>query len=68
MPWATSRAPIAEKAANLIAINAGAALYVAGCAADLQQGVAMAQDAIESGLAKAKISDFAAFTRAQADS
>ena len=57
-----------EKAANLIAINAGAALYVAGCAADLQQGVAMAQDAIESGLAKAKISDFAAFTRAQADS
>lgn len=58
----------AEKAADLIAINAGAALYVAGCAADLQQGVAMAQDAIKSGLAKTKISDFAAFTRAQADS
>jgi anthranilate phosphoribosyltransferase len=57
-----------EKAADLIAINAGAALYVAGCAADLQQGVAMAQDAIKSGLAKTKISDFAAFTRAQADS
>ena len=58
----------AEKAADLIAINAGAALYVAGCAADLQQGVAMAQDAIKSGLAKTKISDFAAFTRAQAES
>jgi anthranilate phosphoribosyltransferase len=58
----------ANKAADLIAINAGAALYVAGCAGDLQQGVAMAQDAIRSGLAKAKISDFAAFTRAQADS
>jgi anthranilate phosphoribosyltransferase len=58
----------ADKAADLIAINAGAALYVAGCAGDLQQGVAMAQDAIRSGLAKAKISDFAAFTRAQADS
>ncbi len=58
----------AEKAADLIAINAGAALYVAGCAADLKQGVAMAQDAIVSGLARAKISDFAAFTRAQADS
>ena len=57
----------AAKAADLIAINSGAALYVAGCAADLQQGVAMAQDAIASGLAKAKISDFAAFTRAQAD-
>jgi anthranilate phosphoribosyltransferase len=58
----------AKKAADLIAINSGAALYVAGCAADLKQGVAMAQDAIECGLAKAKISDFAAFTRAQADS
>jgi anthranilate phosphoribosyltransferase len=58
----------AAKAADLIAINAGAALYVAGCAADLKQGVAMAQDAIMSGLARAKITDFAAFTRAQADS
>jgi anthranilate phosphoribosyltransferase len=58
----------AEKAADLIAINSGAALYVAGCAADLKQGVAMAQDAIVSGLARAKISDFAAFTKAQADS
>ncbi|MDG2019205.1 MAG: anthranilate phosphoribosyltransferase [Porticoccaceae bacterium] len=58
----------AEKAADLIAINAGAALYVAGCATDMKQGVAMAQDAIVSGLARTKISDFAAFTRAQADS
>ena len=57
----------AAKAADLIAINAGAALYVAGGAADLKQGVAMAQDAIQSGLAIAKITDFAAFTRAQAD-
>ena len=59
--------PNAAKAADLIAINSGAALYVAGCANDLKQGVAMAQDAIQSGLAKAKISDFAAFTAAQAD-
>ena len=58
----------AEKAADLIAINSGAALYVAGCAGDLKQGIAMAQDAIVSGLARAKISDFAAFTKAQADS
>ena len=57
----------AAKAADLIAINSGAALYVAGCAGSLKQGVAMAQDAIESGLAKAKISDFAAFTLAQSD-
>ena len=57
----------ASKAAELIAINAGAALYVAGCAADLGQGVAMAQDAIGSGLAKAKINDLATFTQVQQD-
>ena len=55
------------KAADLIAINAAAALYVAGCAADLRQGVAMAQDAIGSGLAKAKINDLATFTQVQQD-
>jgi anthranilate phosphoribosyltransferase len=57
----------AGKAADLIAINAGAALYVAGCAVDLGQGVAMAQDAIASGLAKAKINDLATFTQVQQD-
>ena len=57
----------AGKAANLIALNAGAALYVAGCAADLAQGVDMAFDAISSGLAKAKINDLAMFTQAQKD-
>ena len=55
------------KAADLIAINAGAALYVAGCAADLQQGVEMALDAIGSGLARAKINDLATFTQVQQD-
>ena len=55
------------KAADLIALNAGAALYVAGCAHDIKQGVAMAQDAIVSGLAKAKISDLATFTQVQRD-
>ncbi|MDG1446258.1 MAG: anthranilate phosphoribosyltransferase [Porticoccaceae bacterium] len=55
------------KAAQLIAINAGAALYVAGCAADMHQGVEMALDAIGSGLAKAKINDLATFTQLQQD-
>ena len=55
------------KAAQLIAINAGAALYVAGCAADMHQGVEMALDAIGSGLAKAKINDLATFTQVQQD-
>lgn len=57
----------ARKAADLIVINAGAALYVAGCAKDLAQGVEMAQDAIGSGLAKAKINDLATFTQVQQD-
>ena len=57
----------AAKAADLIAINAGAALYVAGCASTLNQGIEMAQDSIQSGLALAKVKDFAAFTKAQAD-
>lgn len=57
----------ASKAADLIALNAGAALYVAGCAIDMQQGVAMAQDAIGSGLARAKITDLATFTQVQED-
>ena len=59
--------PNASKAADLIALNAGAALYVAGCAADINEGVAIAQDAIGSGLARAKITDLATFTQVQQD-
>ncbi len=59
--------PNARKAADIIALNAGAALYVAGCAADINEGVAMAQDAIGSGLARAKITDLATFTQVQQD-
>jgi len=57
----------AAKAADLIALNAGAALYVAGCAVDINEGVAMAQDAIGAGLARAKITDLATFTQVQQD-
>ena len=59
--------PHAAKAADLIALNAGAALYVAGCAVDINEGVAMAQDAIGAGLARAKITDLATFTQVQQD-
>lgn len=59
--------PNASKAADIIALNAGAALYVAGCAADMHEGVAMAQDAIGAGLARAKITDLATFTQVQQD-
>ena len=59
--------PHATKAADLIALNAGAALYVAGCAGDIHEGVALAQDAIGAGLARAKITDLATFTQVQQD-
>jgi len=52
----------AHKAADIIALNAGAAVYVAGIADTLEEGVRMAEDAIGSGLAKAKIQELAAFT------
>ena len=56
-----------EKAADIIALNAGAAIYVSGVASILAEGVAMAQDAIGSGLAKEKITELAAYTRCQKD-
>jgi len=55
------------KAADLIALNAGAALYVSGCADSIKEGVAMAQDAIGAGLARAKLTDLATFTQVQQD-
>ena len=55
------------KAADLIALNAGAALYVAGCADSINEGIAMAQDAIGAGLARAKLTDLATFTQVQQD-
>lgn len=50
-------------ASDMVALNAGAALYAAGVADNLAEGVSLAQDAIGSGLAKAKISELASFTR-----
>ncbi len=54
--------PNAQKAADIIALNAGAAVYVSGIADSLKEGVQMAEDAIGSGLAKAKIQELAAFS------
>ncbi|WP_299944631.1 anthranilate phosphoribosyltransferase [uncultured Microbulbifer sp.] len=53
-----------QKAADIIALNAGLAIYVSGVAATARQGVAMAQDAIHSGLAAEKVNDLAAFSSA----
>ncbi len=52
----------AAKAADIIALNAGAAIYAAGVADSLKEGVAMAQDAISSGLALEKMKQLADFT------
>jgi len=53
--------PEASKAADMIALNAGAGLYVSGLASDLKQGVALASDLIASGLALEKIDALASF-------
>ncbi|TVP57592.1 MAG: anthranilate phosphoribosyltransferase [Halomonadaceae bacterium] len=55
--------PRTEKARDLIALNAGAAIYCADLAHNLKDGVAMAADAIGSGLASAKMQELADFTR-----
>lgn len=56
--------PREQSAADIVALNAGAAIYVAGVAADWQQGVDMAQDIIASGLALEKMQELADFTAA----
>ena len=57
------RGQYAEKAADIIALNAGAAIYVSGVASTLSDGVEMARDAIGSSLAGEKIRELAAFTQ-----
>ena len=51
-----------QKAADLIVLNAGAALYVAGLAGNLRDGVHMAHDALFSGLALDKLQELVSFT------
>ncbi|UUA72764.1 anthranilate phosphoribosyltransferase [Cellvibrio sp. QJXJ] len=57
------RGQYAEKAADIIALNAGAAIYVSGVASSLSDGMEMARDAIGSSLAGEKIRELAAFTQ-----
>jgi anthranilate phosphoribosyltransferase len=56
------RGQYAQKAADIIALNAGAAIYVSGVTSTLADGVEMARDAIGSSLAGEKIHELAAFT------
>jgi anthranilate phosphoribosyltransferase len=47
-------------ARDVVLLNAGAALYVAGKSADLLEGVELAAEAIDSGKAKAKLAELVA--------
>jgi anthranilate phosphoribosyltransferase len=47
---------------NIVALNAGAALYVAGVAASMAEGVVLARATIASGAALAKLHEFVAAT------
>ncbi len=50
-------------ARDIVALNAGAAIYVCGVADSLAEGVTIAEDVIGSGMAKIKMSELASFTR-----
>lgn len=48
---------------DVVALNAGGAIYTAGLADTLQAGVARVQEVIESGAANAKLDELVAFTK-----
>ncbi len=50
-------------AREIVALNAGTALYVANVAASIPQGIALAREAIVSGAARAKLDEFVCFTQ-----
>ena len=50
-------------AADIVSLNAGAALYASGIADSLKEGVALAQDAQASNLPLEKLRELASFTR-----
>ncbi|MVW73699.1 anthranilate phosphoribosyltransferase [Pseudomonas xionganensis] len=51
-----------QKAADMIALNAGAAIYAADLAATLREGVQRAHDALHTGLAWEKLQELVSFT------
>lgn len=53
----------ANKAAAMIALNAGAAIYVSGRAESLAQGISMAEEIIRSGKAMDKMKELAQLTQ-----
>ncbi len=53
-------------ALNIVLLNAGAALYVAGVAKSMEEGIERARKVIARGEAKHKLDDFIAFTKKNA--
>jgi anthranilate phosphoribosyltransferase len=54
--------------ADLVSLNAGAAIYVAGVAISLEDGVTMAQDAIAAGLANERFEELVRVTSLMGES
>ena len=48
---------------DIVILNAGVALYAANVASSIEEGIALARNAIESGAAKSKLAQFVAFTQ-----
>lgn len=58
-----NKSNIGEKAAHMIALNAGAGIYVSGLTKNYKQGVALAHDIIYGGQALEKLSILSEFTK-----
>ena len=52
----------AAKAADMITLNAGAAIYVSGVTRTLEEGVRMAEDLVHNGEAAERMRELAQFT------
>jgi anthranilate phosphoribosyltransferase len=55
--------PAIRAAKDIVALNAGVALYAANVCSDMVQGIALARRAIESGAAARKLADLTAFSQ-----
>ncbi len=53
-----------SSASEMVVLNAGAAIYVAGLAVDMSQGVRLAREALDCGGAMAKLEDYVKLTQA----
>ncbi|MBT9552569.1 MAG: anthranilate phosphoribosyltransferase [Hydrogenophaga sp.] len=56
--------PALKAAKDIVALNAGVALYAANVAADIKEGIGLARRAVESGAAARKLRDLTDFTQA----